>query len=80
MTMNNPIEIGGIEFVEFASHDPEALHRMFLEFGFSRVMRHAERPIDLYVQGEIHFLFNCDLCLFVAGFEKTHSPYITTIN
>ena len=32
--------------VEFASPDPEALHRLFLAFGFSRTMRHAKKAID----------------------------------
>ena len=35
------------EFVEFVSADPERLHRLFTAFGFSRVMRHATRAIDL---------------------------------
>jgi 4-hydroxyphenylpyruvate dioxygenase len=77
--MQNPIEIRGIEFVEFASHDPDALHRLFLEFGFSRVMRHAERPIDLYVQGEIHFLLNRDPRSFAASFEQAHGPCIASM-
>ena len=76
---NNPIGIQGIEFVEFASRDPEALHRLFLDFGFSRVMRHVERPIDLYAQGDIHFLLNRDPRSFAASFEKAHGPCISAM-
>ena len=54
----NPAGLDGIDFVEFASKDPDALHRLFLELGFSRTMRHAAMAIDLYEQNDIRFLLN----------------------
>ena len=40
MTENNPIQLDGIEFVEYASPQPERLHNLFTAFGFSKTMRH----------------------------------------
>lgn len=75
----NPCGISGIEWVELASRDPRKLHELFLEFGFSRVMEHRERPIDLYRQGDITFLLNRDPKSYAATFEKTHGPCISSM-
>ncbi len=75
----NPLGLDGIEFVEFASPDPDRLHRLFLEFGFSRVMRHAERAIDLYRQHDIVFLLNREASSFAEGFAKDHGPSICSM-
>jgi 4-hydroxyphenylpyruvate dioxygenase len=72
----NPTGIRGIEFLEFASQNPEALHKMFLEFGFSRTMRHQTRAVDLYEQGDIRFLVNREPKSFAADFEKSHGPCV----
>jgi 4-hydroxyphenylpyruvate dioxygenase len=75
----NPVGISGIEWVEFASRDPQTLHELFLELGFSRVMEHAERKIDLYRQGDITFLLNRDPKSYAASFEKAHGPCIASM-
>jgi 4-hydroxyphenylpyruvate dioxygenase len=75
----NPVGISGIEWVEFASRDPQTLHELFLELGFSRVMEHAERKIDLYRQGDITFLLNRDPRSYAASFEKAHGPCIASM-
>lgn len=72
----NPVGLDGIEFVEFASHDPAALDRLFKSFGFSKVMRHRERALDLYAQNDIVFLLNREPGSFGAGFAKMHGPSI----
>ena len=78
-TATNPAGLDGIEFVEFVSPDPERLHALFTAFGFSRVMRHASRPIDLYRQGEITMLVNRDPDSFAASFGKLHGPAICSM-
>ena len=60
MSAMNPCGLAGIDFVEFASRDPRVLHELFLELGFSRVMEHPKRAVDLYRQGDITFLLNRD--------------------
>src|SRR5262245_26422262 len=77
--MMNPCGLGGIEFVEFASRDPRTLHELFLELGFSRVMEHGKRAVDLYRQGGITFLVNREPASHAAAFEKTHGPCIASM-
>lgn len=70
----NPTGLRGIDFVEFASPDPDALHRLFIAFGFSRTMRHASRAVDLYTQGDITLLLNREPGSFAGGFARAHGP------
>ena len=39
-TFDNPMGIDGFEFVEFASPEPQHLHTLFKQLGFSAVLRH----------------------------------------
>lgn len=75
----NPIGLRGIDFVEFASPDPDALHRLFLGFGFSRVARHVTRAIDLYVQNDITFLLNREPGTQGARHAERHGPSIASL-
>lgn len=72
----NPIGLDGIEFVEFASPRPEELHRLFLEFGFSRTMKHRDKNIELYEQNDIRFLLNREKSSFGGKFSGVHGPSI----
>lgn len=79
MTNVNPLNLRGIDFVEFASPQPEALHRLFLAFGFSRTMRHSSRAVDLYQQGKMTFLVNREPGSFAAGFQQQHGPSLCSM-
>lgn len=75
----NPTGLDGIEFVEFASPDPAALDRLFKAFGFSKLMRHKDRALDLYAQNDIVFLLNREPDSFGGGFAKMHGPSICSM-
>ncbi len=75
----NPLGLDGIEFVELTSPDPDALHRLFVGFGFSRTMRHATKAIALYEQGDIHFLLNREPKSFASSFAAAHGPSICSM-
>ncbi len=75
----NPAGLDGIEFVEFVSPDPDRLHRLFTAFGFSRVMRHATRAVDLYRQHDITFMVNREPGSFAARFGALHGPSISSM-
>lgn len=64
----------GIDFVEFTSPEPEKLHQLFLEFGFSLTHQHKEKKIDLYKQNDITFLVNKEKDSFAWHFSKLHGP------
>jgi len=74
MTDTNPCGLLGIEFVEFASADPERLDELWRAFGFSRLATHPTRDLDLYVQHDIRLLVNRDTDSFAGGFAKAHGP------
>jgi 4-hydroxyphenylpyruvate dioxygenase len=75
----NPTGLTGIDFVELASPDPDALHRLLVAFGFSRTMKHASREVDLYEQNDITFLLNREPGSFGASFAKAHGPSICSM-
>lgn len=79
MTTENPLGLEGIDFIEFASPDPDALHRLFLELGFSRAFRHVARAVDVYVQNDIRFLLNREQGSFGAAFSRAHGPSICAL-
>jgi len=82
----NPCGLRGLAFLELAAPDPAAIHRMLLAFGFSRTMRHAHRPVDLYEQGAIRLLLDRSAARsagddrgrsgFAAQFTAAHGPCI----
>jgi 4-hydroxyphenylpyruvate dioxygenase len=75
----NPVGIAGISFVEFASSTPEKLEKLFLEFGFSKVMRHEKKAVDLFVQEQMVFLLNYEKGSFGDSFQKCHGPSICSM-
>lgn len=78
-TTQNPCGLVGIDFVEFVSPNPDELETLFIAFGFSKVMLHQDRPIDLYQQGDINFLVNKEPYSFAARFGKLHGPSISSM-
>jgi 4-hydroxyphenylpyruvate dioxygenase len=55
------------------------LHKLFLEFGFSRTMSHEKKKVDYYNQNDIHFLLNREPNTFAAQFGKLHGPSICSM-
>ncbi len=78
-TLENPLKMNGIDFVEFSSAEPEKLHRIFLDFGFSKIAKHADKNIDLYRQGGITFLLNYEKSSWGDKFQNLHGPSISAM-
>jgi 4-hydroxyphenylpyruvate dioxygenase len=76
---NNYLDLCGIEFTEFSSHEPQALHNLFQAFGFSRIMSHESKKIDLYQQNDIVFLLNTEPTSFGSDFYKAHGPCVSSM-
>lgn len=79
MKIENYCKIEGIDFIEFSSENPEALHKLFLAFGFSRLMRHNSKKIDLYKQNDIYFFLNFEKQSFGTDFYKKHGPCVSSM-
>jgi 4-hydroxyphenylpyruvate dioxygenase len=75
----NPLALRGIEFTEFASPDADFMDRVFKDFGFSKLKRHATKDIVYYMQNDIHFLLNREQQGFSAEFAKAHGPAISAM-
>ena len=75
----NPLGMEGIEFVEFSSHTPEALVRLFDDFGFNHIASLKAQNIDYYRQGQISLFLNRDPESFGGRFAKSHGPSISSM-
>ncbi len=73
-TFVNPMGVDGFEFVEFAAPDPQLLHDLFRQLGFTAVARHRSRAITLYRQGRCSLLVNAEPNSFAAEFAANHGP------
>jgi 4-hydroxyphenylpyruvate dioxygenase len=75
----NPLGLRGIDFVEFASPDPDRLDLLFRLFGFSRLRRHPTMDVDYYRQNDIHFLLNREPRTFATRFAGKHGPALVAM-
>jgi 4-hydroxyphenylpyruvate dioxygenase len=75
----NPLKLNGIDFVEFSATTPNHFHKLFADFGFSKIAKQRDLTIDLYRQNEITFLANYQEGSFGDEFQKTHGPSISSM-
>lgn len=78
-TEANPVGLCGLDFIEYCGPNPQMLHDLFTEFGFTKTMTHGSKQIDYYKQNDIHFLVNKDESTFGAGFSKLHGPSVCSM-
>lgn len=71
---DNPLGIEGFEFIEFAAPDPQLLHDLFQNLGFTAIARHRQLAVTLYRQGDINFLVNEEPDSFAQRFAEQHGP------
>jgi 4-hydroxyphenylpyruvate dioxygenase len=55
---SNPVGIDGIEFIEFATSQPQALGTLAQKMGFTPLARHRSREVMLYRQGTMNLIVN----------------------
>lgn len=73
-TESNPVGLDGIEFIEYASHQPEILRSLFTNFGFRKIATHRSQKLELWRQGDINFLINSEANNFAKAFSTEHGP------
>ncbi|WP_353395136.1 VOC family protein [Hydrogenophaga sp. 5NK40-0174] len=56
----NPIGLDGIEFIEYATAEPQALGQVLEMMGFRPVARHRSREVLLYRQGDLNVVVNAN--------------------
>jgi len=70
----NPMQLRGFEFVEFASPEPDVLEPLFEKMGFTRVANHRSKQVALYRQGGINFIVNNEPKSLASYFAAEHGP------
>jgi len=55
---DNPLGMDGIEFIEYATSQPQALGSVLQSMGFVPVARHRSREVTLYRQGTMNLIVN----------------------
>jgi 4-hydroxyphenylpyruvate dioxygenase len=54
----NPLGMDGIEFIEYATSQPQAFGALLQKMGFAAVARHRSREVVLYRQGSMNLIVN----------------------
>lgn len=75
---SNPLEMDGIEFVEFSTSRPQALGQVLEMIGFHPVARHRSREVLLYRQGEMNIIVNAHASQ-PRAVQPTETPVIAAI-
>ncbi|MBV8603867.1 MAG: 4-hydroxyphenylpyruvate dioxygenase [Pelomonas sp.] len=70
----NPLELMGFEFVEFAAPTPGLLEPVFEKLGFTKVATHRSKAVDLWRQGGINFIVNREPNSIASFFAAEHGP------
>ena len=55
---SNPLGMDGIEFIEYATSQPQAFGALLRQMGFAAVARHRSREVTLYRQGGMNLIVN----------------------
>jgi 4-hydroxyphenylpyruvate dioxygenase len=77
--MENPLQMRGLAFIEFASPRPDELARLFGALGFSRTRRHKRRALDAYRQGKSWFFVDQERASFAQRFLAEHGPCVSAL-
>ena len=56
----NPLGMSGVEFIEYATAQPQALGSLLQQLGFVPVARHRSREVTLFRQGGMNLIVNAD--------------------
>ncbi|MCQ4158595.1 4-hydroxyphenylpyruvate dioxygenase [Roseomonas sp. GC11] len=76
---HNPMGTDGFAFVEYAHPEPETLHALFRQMGFTAVARHRSQAVTLYRQGDINYLLNEEPGSHATRFAAAHGPSVPSM-
>lgn len=79
ISAQNPMGTDGFAFVEYASPEPERLHALFRQMGFTAVARHRGKAVTLYRQGDIDYLLNEEPGSQAMRFAAAHGPSVPSM-
>ena len=76
---HNPMGTDGFGFVEYAHPEPDRLHALFRQMGYSAVARHRSRRSTLYRQGDINYLLTEGPETHAMKFAAVHGPSVPSM-
>ena len=76
---SNPLGMDGIEFVEFATSQPQALGGLLQRMGFAAIARHRSREVMLYRQGSMNLIVNAHPDALPGMAAPAATPSLTAI-
>ena len=72
----NPVDLKGIEFLQFTTHEPERVDALLKDLGLSKLMRHRDKNLFYYRQNDIHILVNHGESGFERAFAEQHGSSV----
>ena len=76
---SNPLGMNGIEFIEFATAQPQALGGLLQQLGFVPIARHRSREVMLYRQGPMNLIVNADPAAVAGQADAEKRPALSAI-
>src|SRR3954452_1701460 len=76
---HNPLGLDGIEFIEYATSQPQAFGALLQQIGFAAVARHRSREVVLYRQGGMNLIVNSDPSSLHGNGDPEKTPAIAAI-
>ena len=76
---SNPIEMDGIEFIEYSTSKPQALGQVLEMMGFRPIARHRSREVLLYRQGDMNLIINAHSGGQSRAVQPAETPAIAAI-
>ena len=72
--IDNPMGTDGFEFIEYTAENTQFLVKLFIKLGFKLSARHRSKHVELYTQGDTHFVINHEKDSFAQSFARLHGP------
>ena len=74
------IPLNGLDFIEYASPNPNKLENLFQQLDFVKTARHKKKDVILYQQGDSQFVINREKNSFAEDFMKQRqSPCVCSL-
>jgi 4-hydroxyphenylpyruvate dioxygenase len=75
----NPLGLDGVEFIEYATYQPQALGHVLQMMGFRPVARHRSREVLLYRQGALNIVVNAHDVEGKEAAAGTRAPTLSAV-
>jgi 4-hydroxyphenylpyruvate dioxygenase len=76
---SNPLEMEGIEFIEYSTSKPQALGQVLEMMGYHFIARHRSREVLLYRQGSMNVVVNAHAGGQSRSVQPSETPVIAAV-